>query len=62
MIYIKLIRQREEERSKQPDWVAPINPKSPPGKDWRIGVKIGDTWYNQAGFDTTDEKVILQVD
>ena len=39
----------------RPSFVAPINPKSPPGKTWRIGCKIGNTWYNQAAFDDTQE-------
>ena len=54
-IYIKLIPNEARESAKHPSWVAPINPKSPEGKEWRIGVKIGETWYNQAGFDELAE-------
>lgn len=54
-IYIKLIPNEERAAANHPSWVAPINPKSPEGKKWKLGVKIGDTWYDPAGFDTTDE-------
>ncbi len=40
-----------------PLFVAPKNPKSPEGKNWTIGTKIGENWYNQSGFgDTQDEE------
>ena len=38
-----------------PDWVAPKNPKSPEGKNWTIGVKVGGAWYSQAGWNTKDD-------
>ena len=50
-IYIKLVRNEKKDAEGQPDWVGPPNEESPPDKDWRIGVKIGDTWHNQAGWD-----------
>ena len=55
-IYIKIIpNQDKQPGDNRPSFVAPINPKSPPGKTWRIGCKIGNTWYNQAAFDDTQE-------
>jgi len=55
-IYIKLIPNADKQPGdNRPSWVAPINPKSPQGKTWRIGAKVGDTWYNQAAFDDTNE-------
>tara|TARA_B100001057_G_scaffold499341_1_gene609596 strand:+ start:447 stop:758 length:312 start_codon:yes stop_codon:yes gene_type:complete len=53
-IYIKLVRNEKKNAPEQPDWVGPPNEESPPDKDWRIGVKIGDTWHNQAGWDDRD--------
>ena len=47
--------QDKQPGDNRPSFVAPINPKSPPGKTWRIGAKIGNTWYNQAAFDDTQE-------
>ena len=59
-IYIKLTHNTDKQAGdNRPSFVAPINPKSPEGKTWRIGVKIGETWYNQAGFD--DLELILSV-
>ena len=56
-IYIKLMPNNDKQPGdNRPSWVAPINPKSPEGKVWRIGAKIGETWYNQAAFDDTDDK------
>ena len=50
-IYIKLTHNQDKQPGdNRPVFVAPINPKSPPGKTWRLGVKIEDKWYNQAGF------------
>ena len=55
-IYIKLMpNQDKQPGDNRPSFVAPINPKSPPGKTWRIGAKIGNTWYNQAASDDTQE-------
>ena len=56
-IYIKLTHNQDKQPGdNRPSFVAPINPKSPEGKTWRIGVKIGENWYNQAGFDDLDEQ------
>ena len=56
-IYKKLVHNPDKQQGdNRPSFVAPINPKSPEGKTWRIGVKIGETWYNQAGFDDLDEQ------
>ena len=55
-IYIKLMpNQDKQPGDNRPSFVAPINPKSRPGKTWRIGAKIGNTWYSQAAFDDTEE-------
>ena len=55
-IYIKLMPNHDKQPGdNRPSFVAPINPKSPTGKTWRIGAKIGNTWYNQAAFDDTQE-------
>ena len=55
-IYIKLMPNHDKQPGdNRPSFVAPINPKSPQGKTWRIGAKIGNTWYNQAAFDDTQE-------
>ena len=56
-IYIKLMPNKDKQPGdNRPSWVAPINPKSPAGKVWRIGAKIGETWYNQAAFDDTNDQ------
>ena len=56
-IYIKLMPNKDKQPGdNRPSWVAPINPKSPVGKVWRIGAKIGETWYNQAAFDDTNDQ------
>ena len=56
-IYIKLQHNQDKQQGdNRPIFVAPINPKSPEGKTWRIGVKIGESWYNQAGFEDLDEQ------
>ena len=55
-IYIKLMPNHDKQPGdNRPSFVAPINPKSPAGKTWRIGAKIGNTWYNQAAFDDIQE-------
>ena len=44
-LYIKLTHNPDKQQGdNRPIFVAPINPKSPEGKTWRIGVKIGETW------------------
>ena len=56
-IYIKLTHNPDKQQGdNRPIFVAPINPKSPPNKTWRLNVKIGDTWYQQAGFEDKDEQ------
>ena len=60
-IYIKLVRNNKKNAPEQPDWVGPPNQESPPDKDWRIGVKVGDTWYNQAGWDTEDGLISIRL-
>ena len=40
-IYIKLIPNADKQPGdNRPSWVAPINPKSPQGKTWRIGQRL----------------------
>ena len=47
-IYIKLTHNQDKQQGdNRPIFVAPVNPKSPEGKTWRLNVKIGETWYNQ---------------
>ena len=60
-IYIKLVRNEKKNAAEQPDWVGPPNEESPPDKDWRIGVKIGDTWHNQAGWDGEDGMITIRL-
>lgn len=56
-IYIKLTHNKDKKQGdKRPIFVAPVNPKSREGKTWRLNVKIGETWYNQAGFEDLDEQ------
>jgi len=56
-IYIKLTHNQDKQQGdNRPIFVAPVNPKSPEGKTWRLNVKIGETWYNQAGFEDLDEQ------
>lgn len=53
-IYINLApNEKKQQGDNQPVYVGPKNPKYP-DKNWTIGVKIGDTWYNQAAFDSMD--------
>ena len=51
-IYINLVpNPKYTDGSNLPTLVAPINPNSPEGKSWSIGVKMPDgTWWNQAAF------------
>ena len=56
-IYIKLTHNQDKQQGdNRPIFVAPVNPKSPEGNTWILNVKIGETWYNQAGFDDLDEQ------
>ena len=53
-IYINLMpNPKKQAGDNQPAFVAPKNPKYP-DKNWTIGTKIGDAWYNQAAFESTD--------
>ena len=45
--------QKKQAGDNQPAFVAPKNPKYP-DKNWTIGTKIGETWYNQAAFESSD--------
>ena len=55
-IYIKLIPNLDKQQGdNRPSYVAPINPKSPAGKTWRISANVNGTWYNQAAFDDVAE-------
>ena len=55
VVWCNLVKNQYKNADSQPDWVAPPNPKSPEGKKWSIGVKIGNTWYNQAGWNELGE-------
>ena len=53
-IYINLMpNPKKQAGDNQPAFVAPKNPKYP-DKNWTIGTKIGETWYNQAAFESAD--------
>ena len=53
-IYINLMpNPKKQPGDNQPAFVAPKNPKYP-DKNWTIGTKIGETWYNQAAFESAD--------
>ena len=53
-IYINLMPNlKKQAGDNQPAFVAPKNPKYP-DKNWTIGTKIGETWYNQAAFESSD--------
>ena len=51
-IYFKLVinKQRNADSEHLPIFVAPKNPNSPEGKNWTIGAKLPDGWYNQCAF------------
>ena len=55
-VWCNLVRNENKNAENQPDWVAPPNLKAPEGKKWTIGVKIGDVWHNQAGWNDLDEQ------
>ena len=54
-IWVNVVPNDKKTEDKHPDWVAPKNPKSPEGKNWTIGVKVGGAWYSQAGWNTKDD-------
>ena len=53
-VWCNLVRNQNKNAETQPDWVAPPTLKEPEGKKWTIGVKIGDDWHNQAGWNELD--------
>jgi len=55
-VWCNLVRNENKNAENQPDWVAPPNTNAPEGKKWTIGVKIGDVWHNQAGWNELDEQ------
>ena len=56
VVWCNLVKNQNKNADNQPDWVAPPNAKSPEGNNWTIGVKIGDVWYNQAGWNELNEE------
>jgi len=53
-IYINLMpNPKKQPGDNQPAFIGPKNDKYP-DKNWTIGAKIGDTWYNQAAFESSD--------
>ena len=55
-IWVNVIPNEKKTEDKHPDWVAPPNVAAQSkGKNWTIGVKVGNEWYNQAGWNTKDE-------
>jgi hypothetical protein len=55
-LYINLVPNPQyTEGSNLPVMVGPANPNAPEGKNWKIGVKIGNDWYSQAAFHSKDE-------
>jgi hypothetical protein len=50
-IYINLVpNPNYTENGNQPIYIAPKNPNAPEGKNWSVGSKLPDGWYNQAAF------------
>tara|TARA_S200002703_G_scaffold151332_1_gene150586 strand:- start:32 stop:370 length:339 start_codon:yes stop_codon:yes gene_type:complete len=53
-IYINLMpNPKKQPGDNQPAFIGPKNEKYP-DKNWTIGVKIGESWYNQAAFESSD--------
>jgi hypothetical protein len=53
-IYINLMPNLNKQAGDNlPAFVAPKNPKYP-DKNWTLGTRIGETWYNQAAFESSD--------
>lgn len=53
-IYINLApNPKKQPGDNQPAFIGPKNEKYPE-KNWTVGVKIGESWYNQAAFESTD--------
>jgi hypothetical protein len=55
VIWVNVVPNENKTADNHPDWVAPANPNAPDGKKWTIGVKIGETWHSQAGWNAKDE-------
>ena len=54
-IYLNLIpNTNKKPGDNQPVMVAPISPKDPEGKNWRMNVNIGGSWFDYCAFDGTD--------
>jgi hypothetical protein len=54
-IYLNLVPNiNKKPGDNQPVMVAPISPKAPEGKQWRVNVNINNEWYDYCGFDGTD--------
>ncbi|MEN9446763.1 MAG: Pelagibacter phage [Bacteroidota bacterium] len=54
-IYLNLIPNvNKKAGDNQPVFVAPISPKAPEGKQWRVNVMINNEWYDYCAFDGTD--------
>jgi hypothetical protein len=54
-IYLNLIpNTNKKQGDNQPVFVAPISPKAPEGKQWRVNVNIDGTWFDYCAFDGTD--------
>jgi hypothetical protein len=54
-IYLNLIpNTNKKPGDNQPVMVAPVSPKAPEGKNWRVNVNIGGSWFDYCAFDGTD--------
>jgi hypothetical protein len=54
-IYLNLVpNTNKKPGDNQPVMVAPISPKAPEGKQWRVNVNINNEWYDYCAFDGTD--------
>ena len=53
-IYLNLVpNTNKKPGDNQPVMVAPISPKAPEGKQWRVNVNINNEWYDYCAFDGT---------
>ena len=55
VIWVNVVPNENKSADNHPDWVAPPNPNAPEGKKWTIGTKIGEIWFNPAGWNTKDD-------
>ena len=54
-IYLNLVPNlNKKPGDNQPVLVAPNSPKAPEGKNWKMNVNIGGSWFDFCGFDGTD--------